>query len=371
MPDDHTLTNDHTIEGATEHTAIPQPLAASPGPMSKGRMLVTGATGMVGSFVARRAVENGYDVRVFTRPNSDQSLLAGLDVEQVQGDLSDYESFPRALDGVDIVVHSAAHIGDWGPADKYRDVNVVALEHLLTAAERTGQIRRWIQVSTLGVYPARDHYGTDETVPPDMSGLDGYTRTKAEAEVLLQRHISEYQFPAVILRPGFIYGPGERHAIPRLIKRFEQGAVKFIGDGQKVLNNVYVGNFVEAVMSAIEKPDVVGETFNIRDPRLVTREEYLTTVADYLGLPRPGRVPLWVARAAVPFIEGWAKFRHQQEPPLLTRATIKFMALNLDFSIAKAEAMLDYHPQVDFQEGMRDALDWATGKTRTPHLIEA
>jgi nucleoside-diphosphate-sugar epimerase len=337
--------------------------------MPEDRMLITGATGMVGSFVARRAVELGYRVRVLCRPNSDQSLLAGLDVEQVQGDLADYDSLPQTLHDVDIVVHSAAHIGDWGPADKYRAINVVALEHLLTAAERAGRIKRWIQVSTLGVYPARHHYGTDETVPPDLTGLDGYTRTKAEAEVLLNRHIAEYRFPAVILRPGFIYGPGERHVIPRLIKRFEQGVVKFIGDGRKVLNNVYVGNFVEAVLSAIDKPRAVGETFNICDQRLVTREEYLTTVADYLGRPRPGHVPLWLARAAVPFIEGWAKFRGRQEPPLLTRATIKFMALNLDFSIAKARAILEYQPRVDFQQGMPEALDWATGKTRTPHLL--
>ena len=339
--------------------------------MPDDRMLITGATGMVGSFVARRAVERGYRVRVLTRPDSDQSLLAGLDVEHVQGDLADHDSLPPALDGVDVVVHSAAHIGDWGPPDKYRAINVVALEHLLTAAERAGQIRRWIQVSTLGVYPARDHYGTDETVPPDLKGLDGYTRTKAEAEVLLQQRMAEHGFPAVILRPGFIYGPGERHVIPRLIKRFEQGVVKFIGDGRKVLNNVYVGNFVDAVMVAIDKPEAVGETFNIRDPRLVTREEYLTTVADYLGRPRPGRVPLWLARGAVPFIEGWARLRGRQEPPLLTRATIKFMALNLDFSIAKAQTMLDYDPKVDFQQGMREALDWATGKTKTTRLIGA
>jgi nucleoside-diphosphate-sugar epimerase len=95
------------------------------------------------------------------------------------------------------------------------------------------------------------------------------------------------------------------------------------------------------------------------------------TVADYLGKPRPRSVPLWLARAAVPFIEGFAKLRGQTEPPLLTRATIKFLALNLDFSIAKAQQALGYRAAVDFQPGMRDALDWATGKTREPRLLAA
>lgn len=337
--------------------------------MPRERMLVTGATGMVGSFVARRAVELGYQVRVLGRANSDRTMLEGLDVEYFTADLGDPESLPPAFDGVDVVVHCAVHSGDWGPADKYRAINVVALEHLLTAAERAGRIRRWIQVSSLGVYPARHHYGSDETMPIDLTGLDGYTQTKAEAEVLVERHVAENQLPAVILRPGFICGPGERHVIPRLIQRFEQGVVKFIGDGRKVLNNVYVGNFVDAVFLAIDNPQAVGQTFNIRDERLVTREEYLMTVADYLGKPRPGRVPLWLARTAVPFIEGWAKFRGSPTPPLLTRATIKFMALNLDFSIAKAKAELGYQPKVDFQDGMRDALDWATGKMKVPRFI--
>jgi len=337
--------------------------------MNDSRLLVTGATGMLGSFVARRAVELGYKVRVLGRANSDRTLIQDLDVEYVVGDLTQPESLPKALEGVDVGVHCAVQSGDWGPAEKYRAANVVALEHLLTAAERAGSIRRWIHVSTLGVYPKGHHHGTDETAPIDLGGFDGYTQTKAEAEVVVRRHIDEYDFPAVILRPGFIYGPGERHVIPRLLKRFEQGLVKFIGDGQKVLNNVYVGNFVDAVFLALEHPDAVGEIYNIRDERLVTRDEYLTMVAEYLGKPHPRHVPLWLAQALVPVVEGVAKLRGRQDPPLLTRATIKFMAMNLNFSIAKAKAELGYRPAIDFQPGMRDALDWATGKMTTPRLL--
>ncbi len=338
--------------------------------MPNEKLLVTGATGMVGSFVARRAVELGYEVRLLVRPRADRTLLHGVDAEYVEGDLGDYDSLPAALAGVDLVVHSGAHIGDWGPAEKYRAINVVGLEHMLTAVEREGRLKRWIQVSSLGVYPARNHYGTDETTPADLTGLDGYTRTKAEAEVLLKQHIEQFQIPAVIVRPGFIYGPGERHVIPRLIQKFESGVIKFIGDGQAVLNNTYVGNLVDAIFLAIENDNALGQTYNVRDERLVTREEYLMTVANYLGKPRPKRVPLWLARAVVPVMEGAAKLRGAAEPPLLTRAAIKFMALNLDFSIAKAKRELGYQPRVDFKEGMIEALDWATGKSRPSSLNE-
>jgi nucleoside-diphosphate-sugar epimerase len=270
---------------------------------------------------------------------------------------------PKAVAGVDYVVHTAAKVGDWGPADDYRAINVFALEHLLTAVEREGRLKRWVQVSSLGVYPPRDHFGSDETVAPNIEGLDGYTRTKAEAEVLLKQHIERHKLPAVILRPGFIYGPGDRHVVPRLMEKINAGKMKLLGDGRKFLNNTYAGNLVDAIFLALEKPSAEGEIFNIRDERLVTREEFVGTIADYLNKPRPGKVPLPVARVLCNVFEAIGKAIGKREAPMLTKARLKFMTLNLDFSIAKAKERLGYRPRVDFQDGMREALDWATGKT--------
>jgi nucleoside-diphosphate-sugar epimerase len=326
--------------------------------MKKEQILVTGATGMVGGHFAQRAVAAGYPVRALVRSASKADCLARLGIELVEGDLGNPESLPTAVAGADVVVHAAAHVGDWGPTEKYRAINVYALEHLLAAIEREGRLKRFVQISSLGIYPARHHYGTEETCPPDMAGLDGYTRTKAEAEVVLRRHIDEFKLPAVILRPGFIYGPGDRHVLPPLVQKLREGKMKLVGDGKKVINNTYVGNLVEAILLAIEKENALGETFNIRDERLVDREEFVGTVADYLGCARPKKVPLWLARGAVGVIEGLARLRGAMEAPLLTRARMKFLTLNLDFSIAKAKQKLDYQPKVDFQEGMRMALDW-------------
>ncbi len=315
---------------------------------------------MVGGLLARKAVEAGYQVRAMVRSTSNRTGLEDLAIELVEADLGRPETLPPAVSGVDIVVHTAAHVGDWGPAEIYRAINVVGLEHLLTAAEKEGRLNRWIQISSLGVFPPRHHYGTDETTPPELAGLDGYTKTKAEAEVLLKRHMDEFQLPAVILRPGFIYGPGDRHVVPRLMERIETGKMKLVGGGQMLLNNTYVGNLVDAILLAAEKDEALGETFNIRDERLVTREEFVGTICDYLGKPRPGRVPLWLAKSVVGPIEGIARLRGRKDAPMLTRARIKFMTLNLDFSIAKAKQRLGYQPKVDFRDGMQEALQWAT-----------
>jgi nucleoside-diphosphate-sugar epimerase len=325
-------------------------------------VLITGATGLVGRHFARRAADAGYDVQAMIRRGSDRSALDGLSVRFVEGDLAQPEMLPIALAEADVVVHAAAHVGDWGPAEKYRAINVVALEHMLYAVERHGRLRRWVQISSLGVYPARHHYGTDETVPANPAGLDGYTQTKAEAEFVVQRHVREHGLPAVILRPGFIYGGGDRHALPRIMEKIQAGKMRFLGRGDRVLNNTAVENLCDAILLAIETPGIEGETFNIRDDRLVTREEFINTIADYLGKPHPRHVPEWLGRLLVGPIETMARLRGRETPPLLTRAQMKFMTLNLDFSIAKAKRDLGYQPRVDFRDGMIAALDDTTGK---------
>jgi len=330
--------------------------------MPPTNVLITGATGLVGRHFACRAASSGYEVLAMVRRHSNRSALDGVPVRFIEADLAQPETLPPALAEADVVVHAAAHVGDWGPAEKYRAINVVALEHMLLAAQRNGRLRRWIQISSLGVYPARHHYGTDETVPADPTGLDGYTQTKAEAEFVLQRHIREHGLPAVILRPGFIYGPGDRHALARIVSKIEAGTMKFLGRGDRLLNNTSVENLCDAILLAIEKPGIEGEIFNIRDERLVTREEFVNTIADYLGKPHPRHVPEWLGRLLVGPIEWFARLRGQETPPLLTRAQIKFMTLNLDFSITKAKRVLGYQPRVDFRDGIIPALDELTGK---------
>jgi nucleoside-diphosphate-sugar epimerase len=321
------------------------------------RVFVTGATGMVGSLLCRRAIEEGYAVCALVRDKASATDLESLGIELCEGDLGNPEGFADALADVDIVVNVAAHVGDWGPADLYRKINVVALEKMLAVVERAGKLDRWVQISSLGVYPSRDHYGTDETAPIEMKGLDGYTQTKAEAEAVLNRHMKDKGLRAVILRPGFIYGPGDRHVLPNLVRKLQDGQLKLIGSGDKVLNNTFAGNFVEGILLAMKSEVAVGETFNMHDSRLVTRKEFIGTICEHYGKPMPRSVPEWLVRIAVKPMEGIARAVGAKSPPLLTGARVKFMANNLDFSMAKATKLLAYNPQVDFRDGIRVALE--------------
>ncbi len=333
---------------------------------SHDTILVTGATGLVGSHVAEQARERGLHVRALCRHGAKTALLRDLGVDIVEGDLDDPASLRAACDSVAVVVHCAAKVGDWGPTSEYRRINVQGTRALLDAALESGSLRRWVQISSLGVYEGTDHYGTDETTPPGTSGIDGYTLTKVESEQLVCDDIRDRQLPAVVLRPGFIYGPRDRTVLPRLMDKLRTGKFAYLGNTDRLMNNTFVGNLCEAVWLAIERDDVIGEVFNIRDPRAVTKQEFMDTICDAAGFTRPKKVvPLPVAKALAGGMERVWKLLRRPSAPLLNSARLKFLALNLDFSIDKATAQLGYQPASDFQEAMKATVAWFLDHDRT------
>ena len=316
-------------------------------------MLVTGATGLVGSHVAEQAADRGWRVRALVRPNADVSFLRGLNIELTQGDLDQPDSLTAACDGVTVIVHCAAKVGDWGRTNEYRRINVTGTQALLDAALAANTLKRWVQISSLGVYEGKDHYGTDEATAPCTTGIDGYTLTKVESELLVCDYIRDRKLPAVVLRPGFIYGPRDRTVLPKLTERLRSGKFAFLGSPDKLMNNTFVGNLCEAIWLAIERDDIVGEVFNIRDPRAVTKREFIDTVCDAAGITRPTKiVPLPIAKFLAKAMETTWKLLGKKDAPLLNNARIKFLGLNLDYCIDKAVRQLGYAPSADFRDAM-------------------
>lgn len=323
-------------------------------------VLITGATGFVGSHVAEAQIRWGDRVRALARAGADTSFLESLGATIVRGDLSDPGSLNAAVDGVDVIVHCAAKVGDWGPVDDYRKVNVEGLRALFDAV-LSRPLHRFVHISTLGVYEARHHYGTDETEPLPDRHIDGYTQSKVEAERLAIQYRRKQNVPVTILRPGFVYGPRDRTVLPRLVNRLREGSVIYIARGKHALNTTFVGNLVDAVVLAIDNPATVGEVFNITDGEFVSKRTFFETVADGVGVKRPRlfpSVPVWLARVMANWRESKFRRENRPHPPRITQAQLKFAGLNLDFSIAKARTKLGYSPRVLFQEGMKQATEW-------------
>jgi 2-alkyl-3-oxoalkanoate reductase len=320
--------------------------------------LITGATGFLGSHLVEGALVRGHTVRALVRPTTDQTRLKQFTVELVPGDLNDRDAIANAVAGVDVVLHAAAKVGDWGPVDEYRNVNVEGLRLLLEAIAKH-PVKRFVSISSLGVYAARHHYGTDEGEPLPAEHIDGYTQSKAECERLALERVRTHNLPITILRPGFIYGPRDRSVLPRLVERLKERSIIYLARGRHALNTTYVGNIADACFLAAEHPKAVGEVFNITDGEFVSKRLFFETIADGLNLPRPrGSMPIWVARRLANWRERVFRRTNTPHPPRITQATLKFAGLNLDFSIAKARAVLGYEPKVGFAEGMAHALAW-------------
>jgi nucleoside-diphosphate-sugar epimerase len=327
------------------------------------RYFITGATGFVGSHLAEACVARGHAVSTVARASSDTALLEKLGVTLHRGDLADTDVVRRAMEGADVVVHCAAKVGDWGPVEDYRAINVEALRGLLESC-RGRAPQRFVHLSSLGVYAARHHYGTDETEPLPDSHMDGYTQTKVEAERLATQYHRDHQVPVVILRPGFIYGPRDRTVLPKLVDNIRQGKFRWLGGGKKALNCIYVGNLVEAIFLAAEKLGAVGQIYNLTDGELVSKRRFIEALIHGLALPKPKPVglPLWLARLLAWNMERQARRKNAPHAPRLTQARLKFLGLNLDFSIEKAKRELGYRPGVSFEQGIQQTIVWYKDK---------
>jgi len=319
---------------------------------------ITGATGFVGGHVAEACKARGIAVRTIARATSDTSLLEHLGATILRGDLADPELLQPALDGAEVVVHCAAKVGDWGPVEDYRAVNVDALRTLLEAC-KDKPLLRFVHLSSLGVYAARHHHGTDETEPLPNQHMDGYTQTKVESERLALDYHQKHGVPVVVLRPGFIYGPRDRTVLGKLVESLRKQEMPYIGGGAGAMNTIYVGNLIDAIFLAIDNPNAVGQVYNLTDGESVSKRQFIDAIADGANVARPSRsVPLWLARTVGWFMERRARRRGAAEAPRLTQARLKFLGLNLGFSIDKARTQLGYQPRVHFADGIKQTMAW-------------
>ena len=322
------------------------------------RFLITGASGFIGGHVALACLQRAQTVTVFARPESDVAELERQGAAVARGSLNDSAQLRTLIQEIDVVVHCAAKVGDWGPVADYRQVNVEGLRTLLDACK--GQaLQRFVHLSSLGVYPARHHYGSDESMPLPARHRDGYSQSKVEAEQLALQYYQDYGVPVTVLRPGFVYGPRDQTVMPRIIQNLRDGAVRFPGGGRRALNTIFIRNLLDAIFLAVEREEAVGQVFNLTDGELVTKRQFLDAVADRMDLPRASLAPpYWLAWLVTWCAEKIARLRGAKQAPNFNFTRFKFMAMNLDFSIAKARRVLGYQPRVAHADGMAETMNW-------------
>jgi dihydroflavonol-4-reductase len=318
--------------------------------------LVTGATGFVGSAVARALVAQGHRVKALVRPASDRRNLAGLEVEPVEGDLADPASLAPALAGCTALFHVAADYRLWvrDPQAMYR-ANVDGTAAILRAAAAAGVARAVYtsSVATLGHRP--DGRPADETTLATAAEMIGpYKRSKFLAEDAARLAAAETGLPVVIVNPSTPIGPRDVKPTPtgRIIVEAATGRIPaFVDTG---LNLVHVDDVAQGHLAAFAQ-GVAGERY-ILGGEDFTLSAILAEIAVLVGRRAPKiRLPLGPIWPVALVAEAVSRLTGRE--PMVTRDALRMARHTMFFSSDKARAALDYRPRPAGQ-ALVDALDW-------------
>ena len=320
-----------------------------------GKVLVTGASGFVGSAVARRLVERGFSVRALVRASSPTAHLAGLDLEFARGDLRDADSVRQAMSGVRYLFHVAADYRLWArdPEEIVR-TNVLGTRIIMEEAMRAG-VERIVYTSSVATLVCRQSGdAADETAPlQEAHAIGAYKRSKVVAERLVEAMVAQ-GLPAVIVNPSTPIGPGDVKPTPtgRMIVEAAAGRMPaFVDTG---LNMVHVDDVAAGHLAAFERGRI-GERY-ILGGQNAPLSEILAVVAAEAGrspprirLPRAAIVPLAFVSEAMA--------RHSGREPMVTLDALRMSKNRMFFSAAKAERELGYQAR-PYVEAVRDAIAW-------------
>lgn len=321
------------------------------------KVLVTGASGFLGSWTVVGLSEKGYAVRALVRSASKAGGLAVARVEFVTGDISEARTLRPAFEGVDYVIHAAADTT--GTEEGGRLSTIQGTQHILQLCEEH-RVKKLVYISSCSVYGLADlksHQLVKENAPlerfPEQRGA--YSWAKAEAEKLVRGWMSEERLPIVCLRPGMIYGPGGVVFTPMLGFSFGDRIFLVIGNGRFILPLVHVENAVQAILLALESPRSNGGVFNIVDPDRINKRTYMEAlVRRFHPRARVLFLPHSLVEAAVFLQEGL--FTLVRLKPILTRYRLASSQHPVIFDSSKIRQELGWQPKKSFQEAIEELL---------------
>jgi nucleoside-diphosphate-sugar epimerase len=324
------------------------------------KVLVTGGTGLVGRHTIGQLVESGHEVHALVRSPEGVRFVERLGAGAVRGRVEVEESW-NAAPHAEAIVHAAALVTAATNWDTYWQVNVQGTRLAATMAARTGA--RFVHISSVAVYgrrpsAERGHPVVEDTPPAPIADADYYARSKRMAEETVWETASIRAAASVALRPCVIYGEGERLFLARLLGVLRYGVAPLVGRGDNGLAVVYAGNVAQAVLAALERPDVTGP-FNVTNDGRLTQREFFEIAGAALGTRmRFLRVPLSVAVAAGSL---WHRLYRLARPGHYTglgSSSGRFLARENPYSSERAIRELGWQPSVQPQEALRRTVRW-------------
>jgi nucleoside-diphosphate-sugar epimerase len=318
-------------------------------------VLVTGGGGFLGRYIVEQLLAQGYRVRALAR--SSYPELDALGVEMHRGDVRDADATAAACQDVEIVFHAAGVAGIWGDWDHYYGINTLGTRNVVAGCQRHG-VPRLIYTSSPSVtFDGTDQAGADETAPYPTRWLCHYSHTKALAEQHVLEANGHNGLATCALRPHLIWGPRDRHLIPRLLSRARSGRLRRVGDGTNLVDMVYVENaaaaHLQAAAALARGRPVAGKAYFISQEQPVNCWQWINDILALADLPPVSKsisfAAAWRIGAAMEALYRLLRLKH--EPPM-TRFLAAQLAKSHYFDISRARADFAYDPAVSTQEGM-------------------
>ena len=327
------------------------------------KILVTGAAGFLGKPLVKKLAARGGEIRLFVR-RAPSWISEFPNVSVVRGDLGDAGAIDRAVAGIETVYHVGAAMR--GGKEEFERGTIWGTRNMIEACLKH-KVARMVYVSSQSVLDQAGHVpGTVVTEAsayepyPERRGL--YTQTKLAAEKIVREAIEQRGLPAVILRPGQIFGPGGEQFAP-------SGAIGMagrwivVGNGSHKLPLVYVEDVVDALILAAEKPGVIGKVIQLVDPTPITQREFVAVARRRADLPAARKalyVPKWFMMLASWGVEKLGAVLKKDLP--LSRYRIESLRPPYPFNITPAETLLGWKPAI----GTRRGLDLTYGSGSGP-----
>jgi nucleoside-diphosphate-sugar epimerase len=318
-------------------------------------LLVTGGGGFLGMALIKALLSRGYKIKTINRGHYPD--LESLGITVLRGDLADYNTARNAVQGCEAVFHVAAKPGVWGPYSEYFDANVRATMNILKACREAG-VRRLVYTSSPSVtFAGQNQENVDETTPYPKRYLAAYPETKAMAEKLVLE-ANDQELATVSLRPHLIWGPGDRHLIPRVIDRAKRGRLRLIGRPGKLVDAVYIDNAVDAHIQALLKlgigSPISGRAYFIGNQEPVRMDDMINGILAAARLPPlTARISFRLAMILSSAFEAIFRWLRLKREPPLTRFIVLQMSTSHWFNPRAAREELGYEPRVSMEEGFQ------------------
>ncbi|TWX38836.1 NAD-dependent epimerase/dehydratase family protein [Frigoribacterium sp. ACAM 257] len=318
------------------------------------RVLVTGASGLLGGAVAREVAAAGHEVTTFQRRPSGVS-----GVRDVAGSMTDSPAVAAAVDGQEAVVHLAAKVSLAGDPAEFEAVNVGGTASLLDAM-RTSGVARLVFVSSPSVAHGGASIVGEDAAPASPARARGdYARTKAAAELLALAAATD-DLRVVAVRPHLVWGPGDTQLVERIVERARRGRLPLLDHGAALIDSTYVDNAASGIAAALEQVDAVsGRAYVITNGEPRTVADLMAGICTAGGAPVPHlRVPAGLARVAGSLVERvWAVRPGADEPPM-TRFLAEQLSTAHWFDQRRTQHDLQWTPEVSVDEGLRRLAAW-------------